>query len=221
MPLTCCWFSLVHPEELLSGVTMSSTPHSSGSNGHVVPIAGWPLWTTVAAQVLVNASHLVCGHIIGHVQVWIVGVGLGAAHVHCLQQVLAVHHSDLHNDQFALCTAVIIELLSKTQSHCWIRSRNLTLLIQLQSLNKPSSVKNLDYSIPLKFTRHGAVLRTHVSQSTPEDAALAQPFDEDALLVCTDQYTSLQVAQKLARDIALPVVLDELSGGEMNALHAV
>lgn len=68
---------------------------SSGSDGHVVPVAGWPLGCAVAAQVLVDAGHLVSGHIIRHLQVWVVAVGLGATHVHCLQQVLAVHYSDL------------------------------------------------------------------------------------------------------------------------------
>lgn len=88
-------------------------------------------------------------------------------------------------------------------------------------MKKPSCVKNLDYSIPLEFTRHGAVLRAHFSQPDPEHTTLAQPFDEDAILVGTNQYTSLQVAQELARDMALAVVLDELSGREMNTLHAV
>lgn len=117
--------SLVHAKELLSGVTA----HSSGSDGHVVPVAGWPLGTAVAAQVLVDASHLVAGHVVRHLQVRVAAVRLCTAHV--VKQVLAVHNGDLHNDQFALGTAVIVELLSKTQSHCWIRSRDLTLLIQL------------------------------------------------------------------------------------------
>lgn len=69
--------------------------HRSGSDGHVVPVAGWPLGNTVAAQVLVDASHLVRGHIITHLQVWVVAVSLGATHVHCVQHVLAIYHSDL------------------------------------------------------------------------------------------------------------------------------
>lgn len=219
LSLLCCTFSLLHTEKLLAGVSLLTV--SSGSNGHVVPVAGWPLGATVAAQVLVDASHLISGHIIRHLQVWVVAVGRGAPHVHCLQQVLAIHHSDLHNDQFGLGIAEIVELLSKTQSDCGIRSRELTLLVQLKSLKKPSCVKNLDYSIPRKFTWHGAVLRAHFSQPAPEDTALAQPFDEYALLVGTDQYTSLQVAQELTRDMAQAVVLNDLSRGEMNTLHAV
>lgn len=74
---------------------MCITAHSSGSDGHVVPVAGWPLGAAVAAQVLVDAGHLVNGYIIRHLHVWVVAVGLGAPHVHCLQQVLAVHHTDL------------------------------------------------------------------------------------------------------------------------------
>ncbi len=69
--------------------------HSSGSNGHVVSVAGWPLGAAVAAQVLVDAGQLVSRHIIRHLQVWVVAEGLGAPHVHRIQEVLAVHHSDL------------------------------------------------------------------------------------------------------------------------------
>lgn len=88
-------------------------------------------------------------------------------------------------------------------------------------MKKSSSVKNLDYSIPLKLARHGAVLGAHFSMRAPEDTALAQPFDEDALLIGTDQHTSLQMAKELARDMALAIVLDVLSCGEVNTLHAV
>jgi len=45
MPLICCTFGLVHAGELLS----DATAHSSGSDGHVLPVAGWPLGNTVAA----------------------------------------------------------------------------------------------------------------------------------------------------------------------------
>lgn len=88
-------------------------------------------------------------------------------------------------------------------------------------MEKPSCVENLDDSVPLEFTGHGAVLCAHLSHPNPEDTTLAQPFDEDALLVGINQHASLQVAQELARDVALVVVLDELSGREMNTLHAV
>lgn len=43
--------------------------------------------------------------------------------------------SHLHNDQLVLGAAEILELLSKTQGHCWIWSGNLTLLVLLQSWN--------------------------------------------------------------------------------------
>lgn len=89
------------------------------------------------------------------------------------------------------------------------------------TLNKPSGVKDLDDSIPLQFTRHGAVLGAHFSQPTPENTALAQPFDEDAFLVGSDQYASLQVAQELPSHLALALELDDVGGGEMNTLHAV
>lgn len=88
-------------------------------------------------------------------------------------------------------------------------------------MEKPPRVENLDNGIPLEFARHGAVLRAHLAHPDPEDTTLAQPFDEDALLVGINQHASLQVAQELARDVALVVVLDELSGREVDALHAV
>lgn len=71
------------------------TAHRSGSDGHVVPVAGRPLGGAVAAQVLVDAGHLVSSHVITHLQVLAGAVRLDAPHVHCLQQVLAVYHSDL------------------------------------------------------------------------------------------------------------------------------
>lgn len=88
-------------------------------------------------------------------------------------------------------------------------------------MEEPAHVKYLDDGIPVQLIRHGAVLRAHVGRADPEDAALAQPLDEDALLVGTDQHTSLQVAQQLARDLPRPLVLNELGGREVDALHAV
>lgn len=41
--------------------------------------------------------------------------------------------SHLHDDQFVLGAAEIMELLSETQGHCWIWGRKLTLLVQLHS----------------------------------------------------------------------------------------
>lgn len=71
------------------------TAHWSSSDGHVLPVAGRPLGAAVAAQVLVDASHLVSGHVISHLQVLAGAVRLDPSHVHCLQQVLAVYHTDL------------------------------------------------------------------------------------------------------------------------------
>lgn len=62
MSLLCCIFSLEQAEELLSDIAA----HILGSDWHVVPVTGWPLSTTVAAQVLVDASHLVSDHLIRH-----------------------------------------------------------------------------------------------------------------------------------------------------------
>lgn len=67
----------------------------SGSDGHVVPVAGRPLGNTVAAQVLVDSGHLLGGHIIAHLHIWAAGVRLRATQVQGLQHVLAVHHGDL------------------------------------------------------------------------------------------------------------------------------
>ena len=76
----------MHTKQLLRCVAA----HSSGSDRHVVPVAGWPLGAAVAAQVLVDASHLITGQIVRHVQVWVIAVRLGATHVYCLQQMLTV-----------------------------------------------------------------------------------------------------------------------------------
>lgn len=46
--------------------------------------------------------------------------------------------SHLDDDQFAFGIAEIVQLLSKTQSHCGIRSRKLAVLVQLQSWNRQS-----------------------------------------------------------------------------------
>lgn len=72
-----------------------ATAHRSGSDGHVVPVAGWSLGAAVAAQVLVDAGHLFGGHVISHLQVLATAVRRDAPHVDCFQQVLAVYHTDL------------------------------------------------------------------------------------------------------------------------------
>lgn len=50
---------------------------------------------------------------------------------HSEWDMLSFHMFYLDDDQFVFGTVVIMQLFSKTQSHCWIRSRNLTLLVQL------------------------------------------------------------------------------------------
>lgn len=72
LSLICCTFSLA----LLTVF--------SGSDGHVLPVAGWSLGGAVAAQVLVDAGHLLAGHNVGYVQGRVAAVGLGAPHVHRL-----------------------------------------------------------------------------------------------------------------------------------------
>lgn len=111
-------------------------------------------------------------------------------------------------------------LSSEKKRVCSSDFYNLSTLTRL-TVKEPPHVKYLDDSIPVEFIRHGAVLRAHIPRADPEDATLAQPFNEDALLVGTDQHTSLQVAEQLARDLARPFVFNELSGREVNALHAV
>lgn len=85
------WHLRSDSEEHLAG----ALAHSSDSDGHIVPVAGWSLGGAVAAQVLVDAGHLVIGCNVRHLQVWVGAVGLRAPHVHCLQQMLAVDRADL------------------------------------------------------------------------------------------------------------------------------
>lgn len=88
------------------------------------------------------------------------------------------------------------------------------------TLEKLSRIENLHHGIPIQFAGHGAVL-AHILLPAPEDATLAEPLDEDPFLIGTHQDASLNVAQQLVSDEALLAVLDELSWGEMNSLHAV
>lgn len=112
LSLICCTFSVVQTEKLRTGVSLLTV--TSGSDRHVVPVASWSLGAAVAAQVLVDAGHLVSGHIIRHLQVW---VGLGAPHVHCLQQVLTVHHSDLpQGEETERCVFISDEYFCVTKS---------------------------------------------------------------------------------------------------------
>lgn len=45
-----------------------TTAHWSGSDGHVLPVAGRSLGAAIAAQVLVDAGHLLHLHAISHLQ---------------------------------------------------------------------------------------------------------------------------------------------------------
>lgn len=87
-------------------------------------------------------------------------------------------------------------------------------------MEEPFCVKDLHNGVPLQLAGHGAALRSHLRQPHPEDSALAQPFDEDAFLVGPHQHASLHVAQEPAGEMALALVLDEIGGGEVDALHA-
>lgn len=92
----------------------------------------------------------------------------------------------------------------------------------LLTLEEPSCVKNLDHSISLQFAGPPrAVVGAQSPQPAPEHTALAQPLDEDALAVGTDQHAPFQVAQELAGDMALALNLDEFSGRETDVLQAV
>lgn len=51
---------------------------------------------------------------------------------------LSTTRSYLNNDEFVLCIVEIMKLLSKTQSHSWVWSRKLTILVKLQSCNTQS-----------------------------------------------------------------------------------
>ena len=68
---------------------------SSCGNGHVVPVTVCPLGGAVAAQVLVDACHLVTGHLVWHLYRRAVVVRLDSPHVHSLKKLLTVHGGDL------------------------------------------------------------------------------------------------------------------------------
>lgn len=96
-----------------------------------LPPAGagsWPLWSANGRGD--NKQHLqrFIFHCLGKVSgIWI------------LTGTLWLDWSHLHNDQFALGVAQIMQLLTKTQSHCRVGSRKLPLLVQLQSWNTQST----------------------------------------------------------------------------------
>lgn len=55
--------------------------------------------------------------------------------------VVFFYSSYLHDNEFTLGTAEIMKLLSKTECHCGIRGRILTILVQLQSWTNTSLFK--------------------------------------------------------------------------------
>lgn len=75
----------------------------------------------------------------------------------------------------------------------------------LQTSEEQVGVKYLHHLIPIQFV--GPVLVDHCV-STPEDPALAQPLDEDALLIAVQQDTPFQMPKELPSDLLLAVILD-------------
>lgn len=86
------------------------------------------------------------------------------------------------------------------------------------TLKETAGVEDLDHGVPLHFAGPGAVVG---SQAAPEDPALAQALDEDALPVGAQQHAALQVLEELPRHLPLPLVLDLLDGREAHVLEAV
>lgn len=78
----------------------------------------------------------------------------------------------------------------------------------LQTSEEQVGVKDLHHLIPVQFV--GPVLVDHAVPA-PEDPALAQPLDEDALPVAVQQDTPLQVPKELLGDLLLAVILDGVS----------
>lgn len=90
--------------------------------------------------------------------------------------------------------------------------------VLLQTSEEQVGVKYLHHLIPVQFV--GPVLVDH-GVPTPEDPALAQPLDEDALLVAVQQDTPLQVPKELPSDLLLAVILDSIGRGEPHVLQGV
>ena len=88
----------------------------------------------------------------------------------------------------------------------------------LQTSEEQAGVKYLHHLIPVQFV--GPVLVDH-GVPTPEDPTLAQPLDEDALLVAVQQDTPLQVPKELPGDLLLAVILDGVSRREPHMLQGI
>lgn len=79
-------------------------------------------------------------------------------------------------------------------------------------------VEYLDHLVPPQLV--GPVLEEQVVPA-PKDPALAQPLDEDALLVAVQEDAPFQVPKELPRDLLLAVIGDGVSGREPDVLQAV
>lgn len=97
----------------------------------------------------------------------------------------------------------------------WMKRKREMLL---QTSEEETGVKYLHHLIPVQFV--GPVLVDH-GVPAPEDPALAQPLDEDALLVAVQEDTPLQVPKELPGDLFLAVILDGICRGELHVLQGI
>lgn len=88
----------------------------------------------------------------------------------------------------------------------------------LQTSKERVGIKYLHHLIPVQLV--GPVLVDH-GVPAPEDPALAEPLDEDALLVAVQQDPPLQVPKELLGDLLLAVILDGISRGEPHVLQGI
>ena len=88
-------------------------------------------------------------------------------------------------------------------------------------MQEAARVEDLHHGVPLQLAGHGAVVLAVLPVAAPEHPALAEPLDEDALAVGPHQNAPLQVAQQLAGDLPLALVVDEVGRREVHALHGV
>lgn len=87
-----------------------------------------------------------------------------------------------------------------------------------QTSEEQIGVEDLHHLLPVQLV--GPVLVSH-GVATPEDPALAQPLDEDALLAAVQENSPLQVPKELLGDLFLAVVLDGVGRGEPDVLQGV
>lgn len=85
------------------------------------------------------------------------------------------------------------------------------------TLQEVVGVEDLDHSVPLQPAGPRAAGRV---AAAPEDAAQTQTFDEDARGTGLQQHATLQVPEELLGEVALPLGLDAVDGGEANILQA-